>query len=77
MLASTIALLLSAFLNPGRPALPRSILVLYPLLPPIMGGSRTAWSMWKEHRLHREGIGQGKPVFVVGGACAHGVWSGD
>ncbi|MDF3848038.1 polysaccharide biosynthesis protein, partial [Achromobacter denitrificans] len=60
VIASTITLLLFAFLNRGQPALPRSILVLYPLLLLlVMGGGRAAWRMWKEHWLYREGVGQG------------------
>lgn len=71
VIASTITLLLFAFLNRGQPALPRSILVLYPLLLLlIMGGGRAAWRMWKEHWLYREGVGQGKPVVVVGAGTA-------
>lgn len=71
VIASTITLLLFAFLNRGQPALPRSILVLYPLLLLlIMGGGRAAWRMWKEHWLYRDGVGQGKPVVVVGAGTA-------
>jgi len=71
VIASTITLLLFAFLNRGQPALPRSILVLYPLLLLlVMGGGRAAWRMWKEHWLYREGVGQGKPVVVVGAGTA-------
>ncbi|WP_319946391.1 nucleoside-diphosphate sugar epimerase/dehydratase [Achromobacter xylosoxidans] len=71
VLASTVALLLFAFLNRGQPALPRSILVLYPLLLLlVMGGGRAAWRMWKEHRLYRAGFGKGTPVVVVGAGTA-------
>ncbi|KAI5914810.1 nucleoside-diphosphate sugar epimerase/dehydratase [Thauera sp. 2A1] len=49
------------------PAIPRSMLVLYPLLLLIvMGGGRAAWRMWKEHRLYGGLIAAGKPVVVVG-----------
>ncbi|KRC73476.1 multidrug MFS transporter [Achromobacter sp. Root83] len=71
VLASTVALLLFAFLNRGQPALPRSILVLYPLLLLlVMGGGRAAWRMWKEHWLYRAGFGQGTPVVVIGAGTA-------
>ncbi len=71
VLASTVALLLFAFLNRGQPALPRSILVLYPLLLLlVMGGGRAAWRMWKEHWLYRAGLGRGTPVVVVGAGTA-------
>jgi FlaA1/EpsC-like NDP-sugar epimerase len=49
------------------PAIPRSMLVLYPLLLlTIMGGGRAAWRMWKEHRLYGGLMAAGKPVIVVG-----------
>jgi FlaA1/EpsC-like NDP-sugar epimerase len=52
--------------TPG-PAIPRSMIVLYPLLLLIvMGGGRATWRMWKEHRLYGGLIGAGKPVIVVG-----------
>lgn len=48
-------------------AIPRSLLVLYPLLLLVlMGGARAAWRMWKEHRIYGGLIGTGKPVVVVG-----------
>src|SRR5690606_27697191 len=38
--------------RPG-PEIPRSMLILYPvLLLMVMGGGRAAWRMWKEHRLY-------------------------
>src|SRR5574338_571519 len=49
------------------PAIPRSMLVLYPvLLLIVMGGGRVAWRMWKEHHLYGGLIAAGKPVVVVG-----------
>lgn len=51
---------------PG-PVIPRSILVLYPLLLlMVMGGGRAAWRMWKEHRIYGSLRAEGKPVVVVG-----------
>jgi FlaA1/EpsC-like NDP-sugar epimerase len=51
---------------PG-PVIPRSMLVLYPLLLLIvMGGGRAAWRMWKEHRIYGDLRAAGKPVVVVG-----------
>ena len=51
---------------PG-PAIPRSMLVLYPiLLLGIMTGGRVAWRMWKEHTLYGGLMATGKPVIVVG-----------
>ena len=49
------------------PVIPRSMLVLYPLLLLIvMGGGRAAWRMWKEHRIYGDLRAAGKPVVVVG-----------
>lgn len=46
---------------------PRSLLVLYPVLMLVyMGGGRAAYRMWKEHRLYGGLIAQGKPVVIVG-----------
>ncbi len=65
---SSAGLLLWAVLGrTGGLAIPRSVLVLYPLLLLlVMGGGRAAWRMWKEHRLYGGLIAQGKPVVVVG-----------
>lgn len=71
VLASTVALLVFAFLERGYAPLPRSILLLYPLLLLlIMGGGRAAWRMWREHRLYGGVAGQGTPVVVVGAGTA-------
>lgn len=46
---------------------PRSLLLLYPMLLILyMGGGRAAYRMWKEHHLYGGLIGQGKPVVIVG-----------
>ena len=61
-----LVLLLAVDRTPG-PAVPRSMLVLYPLLLLIvMGGGRAAWRMWKEHRIYGDLRAAGKPVVVVG-----------
>jgi FlaA1/EpsC-like NDP-sugar epimerase len=50
---------------------PRSILVLYPLLLLMtMGGGRVAYRIWKEHRLYGELGAQGRPVLVLGAGRA-------
>lgn len=47
--------------------LPRSVLVLdLLLLLVMMGGSRVAYRVWKEHRLHGLIANQGEPVLVLG-----------
>jgi len=65
---STIALLaFFAFYRHGQQVVPRSLLVLYPMLLILyMGGGRAVYRMWKEHRLYGGLIAQGKPVVVVG-----------
>ncbi|BAL26040.1 nucleoside-diphosphate sugar epimerase/dehydratase [Azoarcus sp. KH32C] len=51
----------------ASPGVPRSTLILYPmLLVLIMAGGRAAYRMWKEHRLYGGLIAKGKPVVVVG-----------
>ncbi|WP_332871094.1 nucleoside-diphosphate sugar epimerase/dehydratase [Parazoarcus communis] len=64
---SGVALLVWVALDRGGTAIPRSMIVLYPvLLLLVMGGGRAAWRMWKEHRLYGGLIAQGKPVVIVG-----------
>ncbi|WP_038012038.1 polysaccharide biosynthesis protein [Thauera sp. 63] len=51
----------------GGPVIPRSMIVLFPLLLlVVMGGGRAAWRMWKEHRVYGGLMALGKPVVVVG-----------
>ena len=50
---------------------PRSVLVLDPLLLVlIMGGSRFAYRMWREHRLYSLTKAMGEPVLVIGAGDA-------
>ena len=64
---SGVALVVWVALDRGATAIPRSMIVLYPvLLLLVMGGGRAAWRMWKEHRLYGGLIAQGKPVVIVG-----------
>ncbi|HNC21817.1 MAG: polysaccharide biosynthesis protein [Candidatus Accumulibacter sp.] len=65
---STAALLVFFALYRGHPVIvPRSVIVLFPMLLTIqMGGGRAAYRMWKEHRLYGGLIAQGKPVVIVG-----------
>ena len=47
--------------------IPRSVLVLHPLLLIlVMGGSRFAYRSWKEHRLYGPAKLRGQPVLIVG-----------
>ena len=65
---SAMALLvLLALDRPPGPLIPRSMILLYPmLLLFVMGGGRAAWRMWKEHRIYGDLRAAGKPVVVVG-----------
>lgn len=68
---STIVLLAIVAFSPPEINIPRSIVVLYPLLLLVlMGGGRLAWRMWKEHQLYYLGQGSGKPVVIVGAGSA-------
>lgn len=69
---SLVAAVLFSFLTRGIFLIPRSIVIMYPiLLVLIMAGGRVAWRMWKERKSydvpHR---GSGKPVIVVGAGTA-------
>ncbi|MBL8417609.1 MAG: polysaccharide biosynthesis protein, partial [Dechloromonas sp.] len=65
---STVAVFLFfVFFRHEQQLVPRSLLVLYPMLLVLyMGGGRAAYRMWKEHRLYGGLIAQGKPVVIVG-----------
>ncbi|KAA3652447.1 MAG: polysaccharide biosynthesis protein [Proteobacteria bacterium] len=64
---SSVALLALLAADRTLPGIPRSMMILYPLLLiTIMGGGRATWRMWKEHRLYGDLRAAGKPVVVVG-----------
>lgn len=65
---SSLALfVLVAMDRTGGPVVPRSVLVLYPILLLVaMGGGRVTWRMWREHRLYGDLRAAGKPVVIVG-----------
>jgi FlaA1/EpsC-like NDP-sugar epimerase len=47
--------------------IPRSVLILDPLLLMLMmGGSRLAYRAWKEHQLYGTSLKQGSPVIILG-----------
>lgn len=53
------------------PAVPRALIVLFPMfLVVFMGGGRALYRIWKERVLYSESRGQGKPVVVVGAGRA-------
>ena len=65
---STVAVFVFfVFFRHDQSLVPRSLLLLYPMLLVLyMGGGRAAYRMWKEHRLYGGLIAQGKPVVIVG-----------
>lgn len=68
---SLLALLVFSLLWHPQPVVPRSMLVLYPMLLTLaMGGGRLGYRMWKEHHLFGALAAQGKPVIVIGAGRA-------
>ena len=66
-LSTAAVFLFFVFFRHDQQLVPRSLLVLYPMLLVLyMGGGRAAYRMWKEHRLYGGLIAQGKPVVIVG-----------
>ena len=67
MVSGLALIVFIAFDRNAGPAIPRSMVVLYPLLLlVVMGGGRAGWRMWKEHRLYGDLRATGKAVVVVG-----------
>jgi FlaA1/EpsC-like NDP-sugar epimerase len=67
--AAATAAVAYAFFGGG--IVPRSVLVLDPLLLLLMmGGSRMAYRVWREHRIYGTAQSSGKPVLVVGAGDA-------
>lgn len=65
-LAGLCTALLALFLQPEL-IIPRSVLILHPLLSMLgMGGSRLAYRAWKERRLFHLRAASGRPVIVIG-----------
>lgn len=68
---SSIALLVVLSVDRSVPSVPRSMILLYPLLLiAVMGGGRAVWRMWKEHSLYGDLRATGNPVVVVGAGTA-------
>lgn len=68
--AVTVVALLYMF-KPVTVVVPRSVLVLNPiLLLLMMGGSRFLYRSWKEHQLYGSNLRQGEPVLVLGAGDA-------
>ena len=65
--ASTLLLAMVLLIFRPVPSVPRSVLLLQPVLVMIlMGGARVLYRAWKEHRLYGALRMQGKPVLVLG-----------
>ncbi|NOL50822.1 polysaccharide biosynthesis protein [Pelistega suis] len=65
-----VLLALAAFVR-NDDIIPRSIVVLYPvLLLFLMGGARFTWRIYKEYLKYGRGVGKGKPVVVIGAGTA-------
>ena len=64
---SSLAISFASLIAQPQIIIPRSVLILNPLLLVlIMGGSRFAYRAWKERRLFNPIVQQGKPVIVLG-----------
>jgi len=70
-IGSFIAMVMYVVMFSPFPAVPRSLVLLFPLLlVAFMAGGRVAYRMWKEHRMFGSLAAQGKPVIVVGAGRA-------
>ncbi|MEK9826087.1 MAG: nucleoside-diphosphate sugar epimerase/dehydratase, partial [Methylotenera sp.] len=67
VIASAIVIIAVFFMLKLEVVIPRSVLVLDPiLLILMMGGSRFAYRAWKDHKLYGTTLRQGNPVLVLG-----------
>lgn len=67
VISTTALVALVLFMLQTGTVIPRSVLILNPiLLVMMMGGSRFAYRAWKEHQLYGMTLKQGKPVIVLG-----------
>jgi Predicted nucleoside-diphosphate sugar epimerases len=68
---ATLCTALVLFMLRHTDSLPRSVLLLDPiLLILMMGGSRVVYRVWKEHRMYGLRRRQGKPVLILGAGDA-------
>ncbi len=68
---SALGVVLIAHFGKPDPVVPRSVLLLAPiLLIAIMGGSRLAYRAWKEHQLRGGGAQDSSPVLILGAGDA-------
>jgi FlaA1/EpsC-like NDP-sugar epimerase len=67
VLTSSVILVSMLFISNTEPNVPRSILILNPiLLILMMSGSRIIYRAFKEHQIYGVNFKQGKPVFIIG-----------
>ena len=67
LFTSSVILVLILFIINTEPDVPRSILILNPiLLILMMSGSRIIYRAFKEHQIYGVNFKQGKPVFIIG-----------
>jgi FlaA1/EpsC-like NDP-sugar epimerase len=65
--ASILAVALMFMLKPDTVVVPRTVLVLHPIiLVLIMGGNRLLYRLWKEHKLYGNNSKHGEPVIILG-----------
>jgi len=70
-LSTLMIALVLLMLPPQQPPVPRSVILLDPLLLIlILGGSRLGYRVWKEHRLRNVLGSPGKPVVILGAGDA-------
>jgi FlaA1/EpsC-like NDP-sugar epimerase len=68
---SSVILVSILFIIDTEPNVPRSILILNPiLLILMMSGSRIIYRVFKEHQIYGVNFKQGKPVFIIGTGTA-------
>ncbi|MGB3837208.1 polysaccharide biosynthesis protein [Castellaniella sp.] len=71
VMVSVVAILALALFSKSWLLIPRSVVVIYPLLLlVVMGGGRIAWRIWRESRLSPVSDAERKPVVVVGAGTA-------
>jgi len=72
VMVATLAIgLMLVMLPPQQPPVPRSVMLLDPiLLLLILGGSRLAYRMWQERRVRNVFGARGKPVVILGAGDA-------
>ncbi len=68
--AALITLVVCVFVG-FQPTVPRTVFLLYPVFLMLwMGGTRSAYRIWKEHRRYGDLIARGQPVVIIGAGRA-------